>query len=187
MGRERPEHHAQNQTMVEPVDPLAFRRFMARLPTGVSVLTARDGDINYGLTVNAFFSVTLHPPLVLVSLSVDADTTPIVRRTRRFAINLLSAEQGAVSERFAEALPPHEKFRNISFRVSPGGLPLLDDTMGSLECDVREERRVIDHDLIIGEVERIATGPDVAPLLYFRSGYALLHGSDTLELPPARL
>ncbi|MGA7922523.1 MAG: flavin reductase family protein [Thermoplasmata archaeon] len=172
--------------MAEGVDALEFRRFMARWPTGVSVVTAREGETNYGLTVSAFFSVSLRPPLVLVSLSTDADTTPVIQRTHRFAINLLSADQHILSERFASTLPPKEKFRDLPFRVSAGGLPLLGDTLGRLECEVQKEYPVADHDLVLGEVKGIDPGEEGPPLLYFRSGYALRRGPDLLELPRPR-
>ena len=78
---------------------------MSRWATGVSVVTARDGSADAGLTVNAFLSVSLHPPTVLVSLTQDADTTPVIERTGPFAVNFLAADQRALSERFARRRP----------------------------------------------------------------------------------
>ncbi len=72
-----------------PVDGAEFRNLMARWATGVSVVTARDGALDAGLTVNALLSVSLAPPSVLVSLTEDADTTPVIERTGLFAVNLL--------------------------------------------------------------------------------------------------
>ncbi|HXQ79552.1 MAG TPA: flavin reductase family protein, partial [Thermoplasmata archaeon] len=90
------------------VDGSEFRNVMARWATGVSVVTARDGPLDAGLTVNAFLSVSLAPPSVLVSLTEDSDTTPVIERTGLFAVNFLAADQRALSERFALPNSPAE-------------------------------------------------------------------------------
>ena len=164
-------------------DRSAFRRLMGRWPTGVSVVTSRSAEGDVGLTVNAFLSVSLEPPQVLISLTHDADTTPVVERERRFAVNLLAYDQRAVSERFALALPPPEKFRGVAVDRSPAGLPLLPNTLGSLECHLTARLPVADHLLLVGEVVDQRFGRDVAPLLFYRSGYAELEAPDRLRLP----
>jgi flavin reductase (DIM6/NTAB) family NADH-FMN oxidoreductase RutF len=167
-----------------PVDPVAFRAFMARWPTGVAVVTAHDGSSDYGLTVNAFLSVSLTPPTVLVSLTQDADTTPVVRRAKAFAVNFLTADQRLLSERFARAIPPDEKFRGLAVDRGSTGAPLLKETLGALECRLTQEIPVGDHLLLIGEVVDQRRGRETSPLLFFRSRYAEAAGPDRLELPP---
>ncbi len=167
-------------------DAAAFRGLMARWATGVAVVTARDGDRDAGLTVNALLSVSLTPPSLLVSLTQDADTTPVIDRSRAFAVNFLAADQRAVSEQFARTLPPAEKFRGIGFHRGRTGAPLLEGTLGAAECRVAGWHPQYDHVLIVGEVIAEELGRPEAPLLYFRSGYAEPEPDGRLRLPPAR-
>jgi flavin reductase (DIM6/NTAB) family NADH-FMN oxidoreductase RutF len=172
--------------MTGSVDLSEFRRWMGRFPTGVTVVTARDGDRSFGLTVNAFLSVSLNPPLVLISLSDEADTTPVVRRTGRFAVNVLAAPQRSVSERFAETIPPEEKFANVAVRSSPGGLPWIVDTVGRMECAVERAHVVADHILFVGRVVAIESGPNAAPLVFLGGRYVSAQGSEVQRVPPEK-
>ncbi|HUJ77860.1 MAG TPA: flavin reductase family protein [Thermoplasmata archaeon] len=166
--------------------PLApdFRRAMAHWATGVTVVTAHDGAIDAGLTVNAFLSVSLRPPSVLVSLQDDVDTLPVVERARAFAVNILAADQRAVSDRFARAVPSAEKFRDLPLRRGASGVPLLEGTLGAFECRVVSIAPAFDHRLVVGEVTEIHLGRDAPPLVFFRSGYGVAEAGDRIQLPP---
>ena len=164
------------------IDVAEFRTLMGRWSTGVSVVTARDGPLDAGLTVNAFLSVSLSPPSVLVSLTEDADTRPVIERTGQFAVNLLAADQRSLSERFARTIPPAEKFVGVALHRGPTGLALLDGTLGAVECRVSSQTPVYDHVLFVGEVVHAERGRDAPPLLFFRSSYAEAEGSDRLHL-----
>jgi flavin reductase (DIM6/NTAB) family NADH-FMN oxidoreductase RutF len=155
-----------------PVDSAEFRSLMARWATGVSVVSARDGPVDAGLTVNAFLSVSLAPPSVLVSLTEDADTTPVIERTGLFAVNFLAADQKALSVRFARPSPPAEKFRGLAVHRGRTGLALLDNTLGALECRVMSRTPAYDHILFVGEVVHQELGRDAPALLFFRSTYS---------------
>lgn len=168
-----------------PLDGPAFRRLMARWATGVSVVTAREFDRDAGLTVNALLSVSLAPPSVLVSLTRDADTTPLIERSGHFAVSFLAADQRPLSERFALAVAAEEKFRDLSVHRSPRGLALLDGTLGALECRVVSKTPAYDHLLILGEVLYQEFGRDDAPLLFYRGGYAEAVDAESLRLPSA--
>jgi len=168
------------------VDPTQFRRLMGRWPTGVSVVTTRDGERDFGLTVNAFLSVSLAPPTVLVSLGHEADSTPVVRRTGRFAVNVLSHEQRALSERFARTVPPEEKFRGLPVHRGRSGLPLLDGAVATLEATVTKAVEAGDHTLVLGAVDRLDVGPEVPPLLFLRGQYGEMAGPDLVRLPRPR-
>ncbi len=163
-----------------------FRRAMARWATGVSVVTARGPDGDAGLTVNAMLSVSLEPPSLLVSLHRDVDTLPVVERSRAFAVNLLSHRQQELSERFARAVPSEEKFRGLPVHRGVTGAPLLDGTLGTVECRLVSATPAFDHRLLVGEVVRIELGADEAPLLFFRSGYASREADERLRLPASR-
>jgi len=173
-------------TVPAPVDSATFRRAMSRWATGVSVVTAREGEADAGLTVNALLSVSLAPPSLLISLTREADTTPFIERSGRFAVNFLAADQRSLSERFARTDPPAAKFRDVPVHRSPGGLALLEGTLGAVECRVVSKTPAFDHLLILGEVVHQELGPDGAPLVFFRSGYGAAEGTDTLRLPPSR-
>ncbi|MGD0249832.1 MAG: flavin reductase family protein [Thermoplasmata archaeon] len=169
-----------------PVDSTTFRRWMGRWATGVSVVTAREGDADAGLTVNALLSVSLAPPSLLISLTRDADTTPVIERSGRFAVNFLAAGQRSLSDRFARTDPATEKFRVLPVHRSPSGLALLEGTLGAVECRVVSKTPAFDHLLILGEVVHQELGREALPLIFFRSGYAEAEGTDTLRLPPSR-
>lgn len=161
-----------------------FRRLMGRWATGVSVVTASDGGEDAGLTVNAFLSVSLSPPTLLVSLTRDADTLPVIERSGWFGVTILAADQRALSERFARTEPPAAKFRGVPIHRAPRGSPLLDGGLGSFECRVAGRNPTLDHVLVLGTVTHQEMGRNAAPLLFFRSGYAEAEGADRLRLGP---
>jgi len=164
------------------VDPAEFRALAARWPTGVTVVTAREGSMDAGLTVNAFLSVSLAPPSVLVSLTQDADTTPVIERTGSFAVNFLAADQRELSERFARAVAPAEKFVGVPVHRGMTGVALLDAALGAVECRVTSRVEMHDHVLFVGDVVHQELGREAPPLLFFRSAYAEAEGSDRLHL-----
>jgi flavin reductase (DIM6/NTAB) family NADH-FMN oxidoreductase RutF len=170
-------------TEIAAVDPTSFRRLMGRWPTGVSVVTSRDGDRDFGLTVNAFLSVSLTPPTILISLGHEADSTEVVRRAGRFAVNVLSQEQRALSERFARTGPPEEKFRGVAIHRGLTGLAILDGTVATLEAAVTKAVAVGDHTLFVGVVDRVDVSGEIAPLVFVRGQYAEPAGPDLLRLP----
>src|SRR5580658_3537627 len=164
-------------------DPPEFRRAMARWPTGVSIVTTRADGQDSGLTVNAFLSITLRPPLVLVSLTKDAASTPLIDRSGRFVVNLLAADQRALSERFALAVPSEEKFHDVPMHRGLGEVPLLDGALVHLECRVRSAEDLEDHRLFVGVVERLGGLRDAPPLLFYRSQYGLPDPEGRVRLP----
>lgn len=156
---------------------------MARWATGVSVVTAHDEGRDRGLTVNAFLSVSLEPPRVLVSISTDADAWPSIHRSGAFAVSVLAASQRGLSQRFASRVPPEEKFAGIDFHRGTTGAALLDGVLAAFECTVDQEISAGDHVLILGRVVAVEEGSDRPPLLFYRSGYAETGPDDLLRLP----
>lgn len=159
-----------------------FRALLSRWATGVAVVTARSEGRDSGLTVNSFTSASLDPPLVLILLTPDAETTPVLARSGRFAVSILAAEQRAVSERFAKMLAPEAKFDGIEVDRTPTGLAVVRGALGALECRVERTLAVGDHTLVVGRVERLLPGTGGAPLLFFRSRYAEAEGPGRLRL-----
>ena len=157
-----------------PID--AFRDVMGRFATGISVITTHDeAGGPAGITVSAMSSVSLEPPLVMVALARKRFITPMVDASGRFAVNVLRHDQQALSDCFAHApvSPGRDEFCGAAWHPGPTGLPLLDDTLATLECTVVQTFEVGDHELFIGRVDSMAvTGAgDVDPLLYFRRQY----------------
>ena len=167
-------------------DPERFRALMARWATGVSVVTAHAGSEDAGLTVNALLSVSLRPPALLVSVSLDADTLPVVEQSGYFGVSFLAASQRPLSERFARTLPSAEKFREVGTHRGPHGSPLLDGALGAAECRLAARTPAFDHVLLLGEVVHVEAGVEALPLVYFQSGYAAAEGPDRLRLSTRR-
>jgi flavin reductase (DIM6/NTAB) family NADH-FMN oxidoreductase RutF len=167
-----------------PVDPAEFRRQIARWVTGVAILTARDGEADVGLTVNSLTSIALDPPLLLVSLSEVADTTPVVGRVGAFAVSVLSVHQRSVSERFARTAPAASKFQGVPIHRGVTGAAMIDGALATFECRVDSEHRHADHRLFVGRVIASAVGPEAPPLVFFRSQYAPAEAIPGLGAPP---
>jgi flavin reductase (DIM6/NTAB) family NADH-FMN oxidoreductase RutF len=162
-----------------------FRRVMGHFVTGVTVVSALDGERPFGITVNALSSVSLDPPLVMVALDRRRFLTPIVRAAGRYAVNILSEDQQALSDCFAGAAvePGREAFCGAAWHAGPTGLPLLDGAIATLECAVVETFSAGDHDLFIGRVDALANEPDhPMPLLYFRRRYLRIERAATSEV-----
>ena len=156
---------------------------MGHFATGISVVTTLDGEQPAGITVNAFSSVSLEPPLVMVALDRRRFITPLVRRFGRYAVNVLGSDQQLLSDCFAHApvSPGREDFCGAAWHAGPTGLPLLDGSIATLECTVVETFSAGDHDLFIGRVDSMGEHREgTAPLLYFRRRYLRVEqGSDS--------
>lgn len=152
-------------------DPAEFRRVMGHFPTGVVVVTTRRGDGRpCGLTVNAFTSVSLDPPLVLVCVDHAADSHDLIRDSGVFAVSVLEEDEGeSLSRRFA-ALEVEEKFIGVAYREETTGAPVLDAAIAWLDCRVTQEIPAGDHTIFLGEVI-VADAREGQPLVYYRGGY----------------
>lgn len=151
-----------------------FREVMGHFATGISVVTTFEGERPQGITVNAFSSVSLEPALVMVALDRRRFITPMVRSAGRYAVNVLGADQQALSDCFAHApvSPGRDAFCGASWKPGPTGLPIIDGAIATLECTVVETFSAGDHDLFIGRVDSLQQHrPGVAPLLYYRRRY----------------
>jgi len=158
--------------------PDEFRRAMSHFATGVTIITAWDAQHRpTGLTASSFTSVSLHPPLVLVCVSQKAQSYPAIKAAGRFAVNILSTGQEAVSRRFATTSGGDEKFAGLEYRPGPRGLPILADALAELECTVVNAYPGGDHTIFVAQVETAECRGDLGkePLLYFRGKYSRLH------------
>jgi flavin reductase (DIM6/NTAB) family NADH-FMN oxidoreductase RutF len=152
-----------------PISEDEFRSALSRFPSGVTVVTTKDASGRFhGITVSAFSSVSLDPPLVLICIERDAYSHQAFLESGVFAVNFLSSAQSELSERFAS--PLDDKFDEVDFTLGDLGLPLLAGCLVNLECKVRNTGDGGDHTIFIGEVESARVN-DGDPLLYFRSDY----------------
>jgi flavin reductase (DIM6/NTAB) family NADH-FMN oxidoreductase RutF len=151
------------------LDPDEFRAVLGRFASGVTVLTARHGDTDHGMTVSAFCSVSLEPPLILACVDKTAEMAGILPRVETFGINILAEGQEALSRRFSEL--PAGRFDGIGFERGECGVVLLDDALAHLECRLVASHDAGDHVIHVAEVQRATCRKD-RPLLYYRGGYA---------------
>ena len=155
------------------LDRDAFRSVLGRFASGITVVTtcSEDGR-DHGMTVSAFCSVSLTPPLVLVCVARNAEMYRVLQTVSHFTVNILSERQEAISRRFAD-LEAEQRFEGVGFRRGKFGAPVLHDILAYVECRVDQRYDAGDHGIVIGEVEHAAARDD-RPLLYYRGGYALL-------------
>jgi flavin reductase (DIM6/NTAB) family NADH-FMN oxidoreductase RutF len=160
-----------------------FREVMGHFATGITVVTTFEGPQPQGITVNAFSSVSLDPPLVMVALDRRRFITPMVRAAGRYAVNVLGSHDQGLSDCFAHApvSPGRDEFCGAAWHAGPTGLPLIDGSIATLECTIVETFSAGDHDLFIGRVDSLRqAGDGVAPLLYFRRRYLRIEqGADS--------
>jgi flavin reductase (DIM6/NTAB) family NADH-FMN oxidoreductase RutF len=155
-----------------PVSKDEFRSAMSRFASGVTVVTTRDDNQQpSGITVSAFASLSLEPPLVLICIDRRASIHDLFVEGRFFAVNVLAEEQEILSRRFASR--DIDRFSGTGYTDGVTGVPLLTDVIAAIECRVVHICPGGDHSIIVGEVEHTAVS-DGKPLAYFRGGYAEL-------------
>ncbi|MFZ0535793.1 MAG: flavin reductase family protein [Candidatus Sulfotelmatobacter sp.] len=147
-----------------------FRKAMGSFATGVTIITVDlDGNV-HGMTANAFASVSLDPPLVLVCVDQSAHTHAHLHARKRFGINVLAEDQRAISEYYAR--PPEEQIEEsvAGFDRTVHGTPILHGALTYLECRLQSAHDAGDHTIFIAEVEDVVVRRG-DPLLFFRSRY----------------
>lgn len=156
------------------VEPELFRQLLGRFATGVTVITTRTPDGRpLGMTASSVASVSLHPPLLLVSVSHEHDMHAALIEARHFALNVLAADQEALSRRFAAEHP--DRFSGVAYHANAHGVPILDGVVAVIECEKHGDAPGGDHTVFFGLVTG-GTGTERSPLLYYRSNYTGLDG-----------
>jgi flavin reductase (DIM6/NTAB) family NADH-FMN oxidoreductase RutF len=168
-------------TGTDMITSAAFRFACGRFATGVTVVTVQDSSQQrWGLTVNSFSSVSLNPPLVLFSIDLSAHSYGAITTADRFAINVLAADQQAVSDRFS-FIKDEDRFKGIPVlsdqpgeEGEAGDPPVLAGCLCTIICDRENTVPGGDHTILIGRVRRIVVSEDKAatPLLYYAGSYA---------------
>lgn len=154
------------------VEKAEFRRALGHFAAGVTVVTTKlaDGQA-VGITVTAFSSLSLDPPLALICIDKRARIHDRLQVGNAFAVNMLAQDQEFVSRRFASSEP--DQFREIGYRDGTTGVPLIAGAIATVECRITELLPGGDHTIVIGTVEATSVA-EGKPLLYFRGGYGQL-------------
>lgn len=151
-------------------DPKAFRNALGQFATGVTVVTALDGQGNkIGMTANSFSSVSLDPMLVLWSIARTATCFDSFMAADHFIVHVLNNRQQAISNQFASKCI--DRFEGISHQSGLGGVPLLNDFSAAFQCQTEHQYEGGDHVIIVGRVMEFDTR-DHAPLIFHSGRYA---------------
>ncbi len=145
-----------------------YREVLGRFATGVTVVTTLDADGPSGFTCQAFLSLSLDPELVAFAAGTSSRTWQRIQRAGRLCINLLSDRQESLARVFAEKT--EHKFEGVGWHRSPLGMPLLEGTVGWIECELVEVHPAGDHALAVAKVGALGSG-DGHPLVFYRGGY----------------
>jgi 3-hydroxy-9,10-secoandrosta-1,3,5(10)-triene-9,17-dione monooxygenase reductase component len=182
-GPPDPDAHGSAPKTRPAVGPDALRHVLGHFATGVTVVTSLLDGNPRGVTVSAFMSVSLDPPLVLVALDQARSLGPVIQAVGAYAVNILGEDDVHLSECFAGAAvtPDRDSFCAVAWRPGVLGMPILDRAIASIECRLQRVVRVGDHDFLVGRVVA-ATGDDrhPPPLLYYRRRY---HRVERANLP----
>ncbi|MBU6367510.1 MAG: flavin reductase family protein [Gemmatimonadetes bacterium] len=161
------------------IAPELFRAVLGRFASGVTVVTTVDDEGRpHGMTVSAFSSLSLVPPLVLVCIGRDATLAPLLATRERMAVNLLALSQRELSQRFASKVP--DRFDGVAHRIEEPGVPVLEGALGWLGCRIVARHPAGDHVIYVGEVATAGTA-EGEPLAYYRGAYA-----SVVSAPPTR-
>lgn len=168
-----------------PFTPDNFKRAMAQFASGVTVVTTCHGETPIGITASSFTSLSLDPPLVLVSLNKRLFTHNVIAESGFFAVNVLSARQLDLGMRFAGMKPEiKDRFAGLKTATAVTGAPLLPDSLAWVDCTVWAMYDGGDHTIFVGEVRDLAVSEFDMPLLYHNR---LWRRSEALEVPTVPL
>ncbi len=158
-------------------DPEALRIALRNWATGVTIVSATDGAASHGMTVSTFTSISLTPPLILVSLEKVARTHDLVQRSGAFGVSILSQEQQEISDRFAgRHTEDLDRFAGLAVRTLVTGAPLLAENLSCFDCSVTSSQAIGTHTVFFGEVLALEVNANAKPLIYFQQAYRMLQG-----------
>ena len=149
-----------------------FRTALSRFPSGVTIVTTKDASGRFhGITVSAFSSVSLEPPMILVCIEKTTGSHYAFQESEFFVVNVLDEEQENLSNRFASQIP--DKFDGVEYRLGLGEIPVLEVALVTLECRLAYAHEGGDHTIFVGLVEKSETR-DGKPLVYWHGDYRRL-------------
>lgn len=152
------------------IDSDTYREVMARFPAGVTIITTTAGGQPYGLTVSAFTSVSLEPPLVLVCIDNGSKTLPALMSSMTFTVNILHETSRHLAMRFASK--DAAKFTGVEIEGASTGPVLIKDSVAYLCCRVTKAFEAGDHHVLLGNVEAGGMFDTQEPLIYCKRGFS---------------
>lgn len=154
-----------------PFDSAVYRQVLGHFPTGVTVITAVNGDEPVGLAVGSFSSVSLDPPLVAFFPGVTSSSWPKIEAAGSFCVNVLAADQEDVCRRFASK--DDDKFAGLGWEPAPSGSPRIGGALAWIDCAIESVIAAGDHYYVLGRVLDLgsADSADGGPLVFYRGGY----------------
>ncbi|MFG1911875.1 flavin reductase family protein [Kribbella sp. NPDC048928] len=163
------------------VPPAEFRAALGRFASGITIMSTLQDGVAHAMTANAFGSVSLDPPLVLVCVDKGVRMHAAVLDCGYWAISVLAADQQPIAERFARSgRDLYSQFDGIATSAGPKtGCPTVDGAQSWLECRTWATYDGGDHTIVVGEVLSLGTGHPAAPgaLLYYSGHYRELPGN----------
>ena len=148
-----------------------LKEAMRVYPQGVTVVTTKTDDGPKGLTVSSFTSVSLNPPLVLVSLARESDLHDLFVASKAFAVNFLTDDQKSISDLFAGRVQAKDRFEAVKYHTGETGSPIIDMARAVIECNVWKVYDGGDHSIVLGEVVKAYTLSARRPLVYYVQQY----------------
>lgn len=153
-----------------------FREVLGHFASGVVAVTGMTPDDNpTGMIISSFTAVSLEPLLVSFCIGRTSRTWPLLRASNSLCVNILSEHQQNVSACLAHS--GGEKFSEVRWSRSPGGLPLLDGSLAWLEVTVEAEHKAGDHDIVVTEIRDLGVVGSCGPLIHYRGAYRRLNPS----------
>ncbi|MBH0112619.1 flavin reductase family protein [Novosphingobium sp. YJ-S2-02] len=156
-------------TISTTIDPAEFRKVLGSYPTGVCVITALDGEKPAGMVVGSFTSVSLDPPLVGFFPDKSSSSWPLIEAHGHFAVNVMGSDQQDVCR--SVSAKGAEKFVGVDYVVSDHNLPVIAGSIATIECKLYSVTEAGDHWFVLGEVLRMETTSEDAPMLFHRGRY----------------
>ena len=152
------------------LDKEEFRSALGQFATGVTVITTLDNEGEpHSMTANAFSSICLDPPTVMVCIAHGTNTHGYMEKTGRFGVNILNQEQEDLGAYFAKR--PEDRTGDVEYQYSRSedGVPILDDSMVFFGCEVLGTHVYGDHTIYVGEVNEMRQNEPGAPLMFYDS------------------
>ena len=153
-----------------------FRNAMRQLSGGVSVITAGKGKDISGMTVTSVSSLSVDPPSLIVSLNRESSSWPLVKRYGFFGVNILTSDQVEIAERFTGkgGLKGADRFAGAQWTARASGVPLLEDALAAIDCEVEDIVERHSHAIVIGRVLDVAVSARTAALAYWQGRYVAI-------------
>ncbi|MCR2824097.1 flavin reductase [Microbacterium sp. zg.Y909] len=153
----------------QATDATRFRQVLGQYPTGVCVITALVNEQPIGMTVGTFTSVSLDPPMVAFLPTKSSTSWPLIQRSGRFCVNVLTWDQEHLCRQMAR--PSSEKFTDVAWRRSDLGSPIIEGSVAWMDCEITQVVEAGDHWIVLGGVHGLDVERETLPLIFFRGGY----------------